>query len=1108
MKTLPNVLALIVVLCVILLLPMRVSAELVRVVHQFTDDVSGYSEGGNLPSTKLVSGPDGFFYGVARTGGKNGSGLLFKMTPAGQTTTLHEFGNDFPAPSAGFITEATLIAGRDGNLYGTAYVPAAQTGTGFIFRMTTTGDFTILHTFGDGSIPQDGKKPNCLIQAQDGNFYGTASTGSLSGGGEDTIFKMTPTGTVTILRRLTTAAEGFVPFTLVEGVNGIFYGATSSGGSTVPGDSYGYGYGTLFKITAAGAFTTLHNFGDGTVLKDGTSPKKLMLAADGNLYGTTVFGGAQPFGQSFSGTGIVFKITPAGVFSVVHAFGDGAPLLDGANPVDLLQAADGTFYGTTLSGGYSGSGTVYRLTPAGVLTLIFDFSAPGAYPYSESPGGLTLSADGKLYGITARRDVGDNFNQTAPGTAYQLTLQGALTQLHRFGTSLIFPGGLTVGTDGNLYGRYAGTSGGENGAIFKSTPTGNLTILHVFGDGSITDDGKGPSSDLVQSSDGDFYGTTLTGVSDFFGTFYKITPTGVVTILHDFQGFDANEVSYPTTSLTLGTDGNFYGTTPGGGQYHMGSVYKITPTGTVTTMYSFGSSTVGESPAYPQVGLTRGADGNFYGTTLQSNYDSGTGFVYKITPTGILTKLYAFAQTDGIPFSGLVQAGNGLLYGMTSSKIYRISTSGSLTFLWDSTHATPAFAPFEDHDARLLLGADGNLYGVNTPLSIGVGGMFFAMTPAGQFTILHTFGESDGMEGFRPHPKLVQDKHGAIYGTTYRSIDYGGGTIFVAKPLNAKITQTITFPAPANPYAGGTFGLAAYASSNLPVSYTVTGPATITNGALVVTGPGTVKVTASQTGDDFYSAAPPVTVSLVIGKTPQTIAFPAVTDRPFGVKYTLEGTTSSGLPITYTVLSGPAVLSGKQLTFTGVGTVTVKATQVGNSTYAAAQEVTSTVTAVKGPQTIAFPGIAKQTWPVSTITLGATASSGLPITYAVSGFATLSGNTLTITKPGTVNVTARQKGNANYLAAPQVTIQFNVAKTPQTLTFPTVGVVQVGQTVTLGAMASSGLPVAYTASTGTATISGNMVTFTAKGTVKLTATQPGNETIAAARAVSLNISVR
>jgi len=381
----------------------------------------------------------------------------------------------------------------------------------------------------------------------------------------------------------------------------------------------------------AQTFTTLFSF-DGT---DGLRPNAaLVQATNGDLYGTTSGGGVQPAGAGGGGT--VFKITPSGTITTLYNFCSqgGSLCTDGAGPyAGLVQATNGDFYGTTEFGGSSSGcyqcGTVFKITPSGTLTTLYSFCTQsgctdGTYPI----GGLVQAANGDLYGTTA------------------------------FG--------------GDAACSFAGLGG--CGTIFKITPSGALTTLYTFCTQSGCTDGQSPAAGLVQATNGDFYGTTQGGGAGCLpyscGTVFKITPGGTLTTLYSF-GTDG--VS-PLAGLVQATNGDFYGTTSAGGANGGGTVFRITPSGTLTTLYSFCS----RDPEYcldgdqPVAGLVQATDGDFYGTTEYGGAPSGgfAGTVFKITPSGKLTTLYSFCAqsgcTDGeYPEAGLFQATNGTLYGTT-----------------------------------------------------------------------------------------------------------------------------------------------------------------------------------------------------------------------------------------------------------------------------------------------------------------------------------------------------------------------------------------------------------------------------------------------------------
>jgi uncharacterized repeat protein (TIGR03803 family)/VCBS repeat-containing protein len=340
----------------------------------------------------------------------------------------------------------------------------------------------------------NGAKPLAgLIQASDGSFYGTSSYGA---SGFGTVFKMDAAGRLTTLHSFTSIDGAFPSAGLIQATDGSFYGTTSYGGAS--------GYGTVFKMDAAGLLT-LHSFS----LHDGAWPRAgLIQASDGSFYGTTSSGGA-------SRHGTVFKITAAGTHTTLHSFSDS----DGSSPhAGLIQASDRSLYGTTLVGGASGFGTVFKLDAAETLTTLHHFNdTDGAYPQA----GLIQASDGSFYGTTS--------------------------------------------------------SGGEsgNGTVFTIGMAGTLATLHRFSYG----DGANPRAGLIQASDGSFYGTTSAGGNGGFGTVFKLEtapiPAGTLTTLHNFNGTDG---AYPQAGLIQANDGRFCGTTSEGGPNSTGTgvVFRVT----------------------------------------------------------------------------------------------------------------------------------------------------------------------------------------------------------------------------------------------------------------------------------------------------------------------------------------------------------------------------------------------------------------------------------------------------------------------------------------------------------------------------------------------------
>ena len=332
----------------------------------------------------------------------------------------------------------------------------------------------------------------------------------------------------------------------------------------------------------------------------------------------------------------------------------------------------------------------------------------------------------------------------------------------------------------------------------------------------------------------------------------------------------------------------------------------------------------------------------------------------------------------------------------------------------------------------------------------------------------------------------------------------------VEQSFNIKqATQSISFAPLSNKVFGSApFTVSATASSGLPVSFSIlSGPATITNNLITITGAGTVIVRGEQIGNTNYLAATPIDHSFTVNPMSQVISFAALPDKILGsAPFNLVATASSGLPVSFSIIAGPATINGNTVTFTATGTVTVRATQAGNTNYQAAfLDRSFTVQALaKQNQTISFAAIASQNFGVAPLTLSATASSGLPvILHLISGPGTLTGNTLTLTGAGTITVEALQTGNDTYLAAIPVQQSFIVEPAAQTINFASLSNQTYGNApFNLSATASSGLPVSFTVVSGPATIAQQMLTITRAGTVVVAATQVGNTNFKAANAIT------
>ena len=505
----------------------------------------------------------------------------------------------------------------------------------------------------------------------------------------------------------------------------------------------------------AQTLTTLHNFAG----PEGATPSApMVLASDGNFYGTTIYGGAH-------GAGAVFKITPSGTLSLLYSFCSVHGYYgcaDGNAPLGMVQGRDGNFYGVADQGGelnYAG-GTIFKLTPSGALTTLYSFCGIADCTAGQSPTSIMQASDGNLYGVMA------NAGYNGLGDFYQMTTSGTFTELYDFdgsaGKRPQTP--LVEGHDGNLYG--TAPSGGFQGAgtVFKISLSGNPTLLYNFCSQPNCTDGGNPSAGLVLGTDGYFYGTTTSGGAYDGGTIFKITPNGALTVLHSFNRPDGINVNAP---LVEGRDGNFYGTASADGANNDGTVFQVTPSGAFTNLYSFS----GPDGSTPDGGLIQTANGNFYGTTYSGGANNdGTVFKFQVLPTltvstsgdGTVTSTDGFISCPGTcthtyslgaqvtlnatPSQGWVFGGwNGACVG-TSSCTVTMTQSLSVDGIFSQAQQFVPATPCRLIDTRLTGGPiPGGTYrnfpipqegGCNIPTTAAAYSLNVSVVPQGQLAYL------------------------------------------------------------------------------------------------------------------------------------------------------------------------------------------------------------------------------------------------------------------------------------------------------------------------------------------------------------------------------------
>jgi uncharacterized repeat protein (TIGR03803 family) len=370
----------------------------------------------------------------------------------------------------------------------------------------------------------------------------------------------------------------------------------------------------------ARTLTTLHTFSGSP---DGANPVAgVVMDADGNLYGTTFYGGTVSSACP-SGCGIVFSLTPSGTETLLYTFTNLNG--DGAFPASNLLLHGNQIVGTTLHGGkigaHGGLGTAFSTTASGGESIFFDFRCC----VDSFPLALNLGPDGNLYGTT----LGEGFihphdRRSFDGAVFRLkgSVHSFLFRFHDNPQDGARPtSGLAFDSQGNIYGTTSQGGATNGGVVFQVTPTGNYTVLYSFGSGT---DGRVPNGGLIRDSNGNLYGTTNFGGTTNSGIVFQLSASGTETVLYNFIG--GADGANPLAGVVSDAKGNLYGTTSGGGKFGHGTIFKLTPAGKHTVLYSF---TGGADGGSPEAGLILDSTGNLYGTT-NSGGTGNFGTVFKL----------------------------------------------------------------------------------------------------------------------------------------------------------------------------------------------------------------------------------------------------------------------------------------------------------------------------------------------------------------------------------------------------------------------------------------------------------------------------------------------
>ncbi len=1115
----------------------------------------------------ISSGPDAGDYvvaGIATVAGTNEFALA-RYTAAGVLDTTFGSGGFVTTPIGNGNAGANSVAvdNSTGDYVVAGYSQLSNFSVFTLARYTPTGALDT--TFGSGGIvtttigPDSSYAQSVAVDNSTGDYV-VAGSSQLPGYNVFALARYTPAG----MLDPTFGSGGIVTTTI--GSNSV---ANSVAVDTTTGDYLVAGYANLVnaelvlaRYTSAGALDT--TFGSGGIVTTaiGNNASASSVVVDSSTGDYLVAGLGEPSGTD---TFALARYTSAGALDPTFGSGGIVTTPIGVSAVAESMAVDSATGDYVVAGnGFDASNhqdfALARYTPAGVLDTTFGADNSGLVLTAIGSDSFAsgVAVVGGKYVAAGSADVSGTLNfalaQFNPQSAVnppQNTVPGV--QIAAENSTLTFSsaaGNAVAVSDpeaGNGTGVPQVTLAAADGTLTLASTNGlTFTTGNGTGNGVMVFTGTQAAIDaslngLIFTPTPDFYGVATLAISTNDRNSPAKTASNLVTIfltevaqspvaVNDYANTAAN------SSVTIPVLANDYDPNNLTGPGNAGlSVSKIDGTtavvGTPVTLSSGGTATLNAdgSITYTPAAGASGAK------TFQYTVADAAG----LTAVGLVTINVAPASapllTDAITFGPIapVLLGSAPITlsavggGSSSSVVYtvligpgsvsanQLTVTGLGTILVEASQvgdanylaATPVFQTVLVEPAQTI-----TFTPPASPVTFGVAPIALSATASSGLTV--TFKVVSGPGSINGNSLTVT---GA--GTIVVEADQPGDAQHgAAAPVQEsvvvhKATDTITFPQlPVEPLGPTPITLNAVGGgSSSSIVYTVLfGPGHVSSNQLTATGLGTILIEATQAGDANYFAAAPVFQSVLV-ETAQTITFtPPTTPISFtNAPITLSASSSSKLPIAFSVVSGPGTVSGGKLTVTGVGSIVIEADQAGTGTFAPAPPIQHTLVVNQATQTITFNALAAVSYGTSPITLPATTSAGLPISYSVtSGPGSVTGNQLTITGVGTIAITASQTGNADYSAATPVPRTLVVNKANQTITFHALTAVTYGAApITLGATASSGLAITYSIVSGPGSLVGNQLTITGAGSIVIKATQLGDSNHNGAAAVSQTLMV-